>query len=109
MTDKYWTVENSNLFMLNTQGKVVLNTSNLFGLIVRTIFNIGFQLSIMMGFAYARKASLNAGIVTSLLSTYCVLVSIMAIFVFKENLKTKFIIGMFFILVCVGLVSNPSG
>ena len=63
----------------------------------------------MMGFTYARKANMNAGIVTSLLSTYCVLVSVLAIFVFNEKLKTKFVLGMFLILICVGLVSNPAG
>jgi drug/metabolite transporter (DMT)-like permease len=105
-TGFYWKVQRSNLFMeCNETGMTIFNFKNFRGLIIRTCFNIGFQMSIMMGFMNAIKAGLNPGMVTCLLSTYCVFVSILSILIFKEQLKPKFIVGILLMLACVAFVA----
>ena len=60
-------------------------------------------------FMYAEKASLNQGIITALLSTYCVFTSIIFLAVFNERLQTKFLVGIILMMSCVFLVAMPSG
>lgn len=58
---------------------------------------------------YAEKASLNQGIITALLSTYCIFTSLIFLFVYNERLQTKFLVGIVLMMTCVFLVALPEG
>jgi hypothetical protein len=61
-----------------------VNWTNLLGLMIRTLLNIGFQVSIMLAFQSAKLAGMNQGVITSLLSMYCVFTTAIFYFVFGE-------------------------
>ena len=104
-TGSYISLENSNIFILK-DGKWSLNWVNFSGLILRSLLNISFQISLMMAFMFADRANLNQGLVTAFLSTYCVFTSIIFYLVFDEILRPKFILGIILMISCVLLVSS---
>lgn len=54
---------------------------------IRAVITVTFQLTIMEGFTYARKAKVSGAIVTSLLSLYVIFVSALSRVIFNEKLK----------------------
>ena len=77
----------------------------MFGLMIRTIFNASFQISIILGFKFAGLAGINQGIITAMFATYCIFTAVIFRFLFNEVLQTKFMIGMLFMLACVCCIS----
>ena len=61
----------------------------------------------MLGFKNASLAKMNHGIITTLLSLYCVFTTLIFYFVFGERLQRKFIFGIAFMLACVVFVACP--
>ena len=106
-TNVFWDIKDSNLIKINNQGKMKPNYINVLGLLIRTLLNLGFQISIILAFKYANKADINQGIITSLFSTYCVFTTAIFYFIFDEQLKTRFVIGIIFMLFCVVLIAYP--
>ena len=106
-TGRYWSVQHSNLMHLGNNQRLQVKWINVLGLILRTIVNFLFQGSIILGFKYAGLAGINQGIITALLCTYCVFTSVIFYFLFQEQLRRKFIVGIAFMLLCVILVSYP--
>ena len=103
-TGSFYDIEQSN-FIKDRKIKWI----NLLGLFLRSGLNKGFQIMCVYAFMYAEKASLNQGIITALLSTYCVFTSIIFLAVFNERLQTKFLVGIILMMSCVFLVAMPSG
>lgn len=81
---------------------------NVVGIIIRPCINVSFQISIIKAFQYATIAGLNAGVITSMFSTYCIFTSVFTYFIFGEKLKLKFILGIILMLSCVILISLSS-
>lgn len=85
---QYWQMSNSNFFkVIDESGRFRVNWINFVGLIIRTLLNIAFQVSIMLAFKNAKLANMNQGIITSLLSMYCVFTTVIFYFVFGEKLQ----------------------
>lgn len=103
-TGHFISFEKSNLFESN-KGVLKLKWVNVGGLILRSLLNISFQISLMMAFMFAERAHLNQGLVTAFLSTYCVFTSIIFYLVFDEILRPKFVLGIALMISCVLLVS----
>lgn len=84
-TGNYWSVNFSNLFeKSDSKYGIRVKWTNVFGLILRTLVNFMFQVSIILGFKYAGLAGMNQGIITALFSTYCVFTTIIFFFLFQE-------------------------
>jgi drug/metabolite transporter (DMT)-like permease len=78
-------MQNSHFFkVIDENGRFSVNWINFAGLIIRTLLNIAFQISIILAFKNAKLASLNQGVITSLLSMYCVFTTAIFYFVFGE-------------------------
>lgn len=103
-TGSFYDIEQSN-FIKDRKIKWI----NVLGLFLRAGLNKGFQVLCVYAFMYAEKASLNQGIITALLSTYCIFTSIIFLAVFNERLQTKFLVGIILMMSCVFLVALPSG
>jgi len=101
-TGSFYDIEQSN-FIRDSKIKWI----NLLGLFLRSGFNKAFQVMCVYAFMYAEKASLNQGIITALLSTYCIFTSIIFLLVFNERLQTKFLVGIVLMMSCVFLVALP--
>ena len=89
-------------------GGVKIKWMNVLGIILRPACNMSFQFSIIQGYYYATKADLNQGIITAFFATYCIFTSVIFRFLFKEKLEFKFLIGIFFMLACVTIISLQS-
>ena len=76
-------------------------------LLLRTVLNLLFQLSIIIGFHLARQAQLNQGIITALFGSYCIITPMIFSKVFKETLEKKFQLGIVLILICIVCVTLP--
>ena len=69
---------------------------------------MGFKFCRIIALAMAAQANLNQGLITGLLSLYCIYIAVIFWLVFNEKLKPKFILGMGLILTYVILISLPS-